>query len=65
LKRLAALKINLTRIESRPTRQKPWEYNFYVDIEGHREDDNIKEGLRKLEEHAVFVKILGSYPKYK
>ena len=65
LKSLAARKINLTRIESRPTRQKPWEYNFYVDIEGHREDTNIKEGLAKLEESAVFLKILGSYSKYK
>jgi chorismate mutase / prephenate dehydratase len=65
LKELAALKINLTRIESRPTRQKPWEYNFYVDIEGHRADDNIMQGLLKLEEQAVFVKILGSYPRYR
>jgi chorismate mutase/prephenate dehydratase len=65
LKRLAASKINLTRIESRPTRQKPWEYNFYVDIEGHRDDENIKAGLQKLEEHTVFVKILGSYSKFR
>jgi chorismate mutase/prephenate dehydratase len=65
LQQLAMLKINLTRIESRPTRQKPWEYNFYVDIEGHRMDDNVMIGLLKLEEHAVFVKILGSYPRFK
>jgi chorismate mutase / prephenate dehydratase len=65
LSALADLKINLTRIESRPTRQKPWEYNFYVDIEGHRHDENIQQGLRKLEEHTVFVKILGSYPRYR
>jgi chorismate mutase / prephenate dehydratase len=62
---LADLKINLTRIESRPTRQKPWEYNFYVDIEGHRQDENIRQAMRKLEEHTVFVKILGSYPRYR
>jgi len=65
LKSLAARKINLTRIESRPTRQKPWEYNFYVDIEGHRDDADVKEGLIQLEESAVFLKILGSYSKYK
>ncbi|HSW58058.1 MAG TPA: prephenate dehydratase [Dehalococcoidales bacterium] len=65
LKGLADRKINLTRIESRPTRQKAWEYNFYVDIEGHRLDENIKTGFKELEEHAIFVKILGSYPKYR
>lgn len=63
LKELAARKINLTKIESRPTRQKPWEYNFYVDFEGHHEDATIKEALQCLEKSAVFVKILGSYPK--
>jgi chorismate mutase/prephenate dehydratase len=65
LKELAAAKINLTRIESRPTRQKPWEYNFYVDIEGHREDPQVKEALKNLEKSAVFLKVLGSYPKFK
>jgi len=65
LQRLAELKINLTRIESRPTRQKAWEYNFYVDVEGHRQDDNVMQGLLRLEEETVFVKILGSYPKYR
>ncbi len=63
LKELAARKINLTKIESRPTRQKPWEYNFYVDFEGHHEDAAVKEALQCLESSAIFVKILGSYPK--
>lgn len=65
LKELSAAKINLTRIESRPTRQKPWEYNFYVDIEGHREDPKIKQALKDLEKSAVFLKVLGSYPRFK
>jgi chorismate mutase/prephenate dehydratase len=65
LKELAAAKINLTRIESRPTRQKPWEYNFYVDIEGHHEDPQIKKALQNLEKSAVFLKVLGSYPRFK
>jgi chorismate mutase / prephenate dehydratase len=64
LKELAARKINLTRIESRPTRQKPWEYNFYVDFEGHHENDIVIEALKALEKSTVFVKILGSYPKF-
>ena len=63
LKELAARKINLTKIESRPTRQKPWEYNFYVDFDGHHEDPAIKEALHSLEKAAIFVKILGSYPR--
>ena len=65
LKELSALNINLTKIESRPTRQKPWEYNFYLDFEGHREDKISRQALDKLEETALFVKILGSYPKAK
>jgi chorismate mutase / prephenate dehydratase len=65
LKELAARKINMTKIESRPTRQKPWEYNFYVDIEGHYLDSSVKEALESLEEAAIFIKVLGSYPKVK
>jgi len=57
--------INLTRIESRPTRQKPWEYNFYLDFEGHRSDATIGETLGRLEDISVFLKVLGSYPKAK
>jgi chorismate mutase/prephenate dehydratase len=55
--------INLTRIESRPTKQKPWEYNFYLDFEGHRTEKNCSEALKALEKIAGFLKILGSYPK--
>ena len=63
LKELALRNINLTKIESRPTRQKPWEYNFYLDFEGHREDKVFREALESLENTALFIKILGSYPK--
>jgi chorismate mutase/prephenate dehydratase len=55
--------INLTKIESRPTKQTPWEYNFYLDFEGHRSEPRCAEVLGALEKYAVFVKILGSYPK--
>ena len=65
LKELTARNINLTKIESRPTRQKPWEYNFYLDFEGHREDKEPKEVLEKLKDYAIFIKVLGSYPKAK
>jgi len=60
---LASNNINLTKIESRPTRQKPWEYNFYLDFEGHREDEAARESLNKLERNSIFVKVLGSYPR--
>jgi chorismate mutase/prephenate dehydratase len=55
--------INLTRIESRPTKKKPWEYNFYLDFEGHRTEPRCDEAMKALEKYAIFVKILGSYPK--
>jgi chorismate mutase/prephenate dehydratase len=63
LRELANSQINLTKIESRPTRQKPWEYNFYLDFEGHRKEAASREALAKLEQTALFVKVLGSYPK--
>ncbi len=54
--------INMTKIESRPTKREAWEYAFYVDFEGHRDDENVRTALAALEEHTVYVKILGSYP---
>jgi len=57
-----ARNINLTKIESRPS-GKLGDYIFYIDCEGHREDPPVLEALRKLENHAAFLKVLGSYPK--
>jgi len=65
VKEFAVRNINLTKIESRPTRQKPWEYNFYLDFEGHREDKTSREALENLDQNSRFVKVLGSYPKAK
>jgi chorismate mutase/prephenate dehydratase len=65
LKEFAARNISLTKIESRPTRQKPWEYNFYLDFEGHREDKASQEALKNLDQISLFIKVLGSYPKAK
>ena len=59
---LAKKNINLTKIESRPTKQKPWEYNFYLDFEGHRKEKTIACSLKDLKQESIFVKILGSYP---
>lgn len=55
--------INLTKIESRPSKIKPWEYYFFVDIEGHRNSPSVQKALEKLEKECIFVKILGSYPR--
>ena len=63
LREFATRNINLSKLESRPTRHQPWEYNFYMDFSGHREEKDVAEALKALEEHAVFVKILGSYPR--
>lgn len=55
--------INLNRIESRPLKERPWEYSFFVDCEGHREDDNLRDCLNGLKNDVEHFKILGSYPK--
>jgi len=52
----------MTKLESRPSRTGLWEYVFYVDIEGHREDPAVQSALAALNERAAFVKVLGSYP---
>ncbi len=65
LESFAKRKINLTKIESRPIMGKPWEYYFYLDFEGHREAQKIKEALGDLKEKTLFIKILGSYPAAK
>ncbi|MCX7847666.1 MAG: prephenate dehydratase, partial [bacterium] len=54
--------INLTKIESRPSKQRAWEYIFYVDFVGHAEDPVVARALARLSHHCNFVKILGSYP---
>ncbi len=58
----SAYEINLTRIESRPSRQQAWEYVFFVDLEGHVEDSRVTEALEKASECCIFLKTLGSYP---
>jgi chorismate mutase/prephenate dehydratase len=59
------LKINMSKIESRPSKRKAWEYFFFVDIEGHAQDKKLVKALAGLGKHCSFLKILGSYPKTK
>ncbi|HET8843020.1 MAG TPA: prephenate dehydratase domain-containing protein, partial [Ktedonobacteraceae bacterium] len=58
---LAANNINLLKLESRPSRQKAWEYVFYLDLEGHRDDPAVRRALAELVEHTTFCKVLGSF----
>jgi len=63
---LDALKINninMTKIESRPSKNKAWEYYFFVDFEGHADDPHVKEALKALAKHCAVLNVLGSYPK--
>lgn len=59
---LAANRVSMTRLESRPARTGRWEYVFYVDIEGHRHEPRVAKALAALEHKASFIKNLGSYP---
>ncbi|CAD6550101.1 prephenate dehydratase [Paraburkholderia metrosideri] len=55
--------VSMTRFESRPARVGTWEYYFYIDVEGHRDDPALSAALDELSEKAEFLKILGSYPR--
>ncbi len=57
--------LNLTKIESRPRRNRPWEPVFHLDFEGHWQEDTVQEALVQLLQRASFVKMLGSYPAVK
>ena len=54
--------INLSKIQSRPSKRKEWEYVFYVDLAGHCEDAQVAEALAELHQHCSMIKLLGSYP---
>jgi prephenate dehydratase len=60
---LAANNINLLKLESRPSRQRVWEYVFYLDFEGHREDPPVRSALADLATHTTFCKVLGSFTR--
>jgi len=55
--------VNMTRIESRPSRKRKWDYVFFIDIEGHVSDDPVAKALAALESRASLFKVLGSYPR--
>ncbi|MCB2189223.1 MAG: prephenate dehydratase [Deltaproteobacteria bacterium] len=63
LKPLSDRGLNMTRIESRPIKDRPWEYAFFVDFEGHRDDEVVAVTLSEMESHLEYLKVLGSYPR--
>ncbi len=64
LRPFASHGINMTKIESRPSRRKAWEYLFFVDVEGHIEEDRVSKAVEEVRGRCLFVKILGSFPAY-
>jgi chorismate mutase/prephenate dehydratase len=63
LKPLADENVSMTRIESRPSRRRKWHYVFFVDIDGHADEERIARALERLETNAQLFRVLGSYPK--
>jgi len=64
LKSFSEKSINLTKIESRPIKGRPWKYLFFLDLEGHAEDVSVKAAMRELNQKALFMKFLGSYARF-
>jgi chorismate mutase/prephenate dehydratase len=58
----AANEVNLSSIQSRPSRRRAWDYVFFVELDGHLSELRVRRALRKAEEHTVFLKVLGSWP---
>ncbi len=62
LKYFAKNRLNLTKIESRPSKRKAWEYIFFVDMEAHIEDKKVEKAVQEVKKECLFLKVLGSYP---
>jgi chorismate mutase/prephenate dehydratase len=63
LEPLARFKVNMTRIESRPSRRYKWEYVFFIDLEGHAKDASVAKALAALRKRSSLYRVLGSYPR--
>ena len=63
LEPLARNRVSLTRIESRPSRRRKWDYVFFIDLEGHAEDPPVARALARLKDRASLFRVLGSYPR--
>ena len=65
LETFAQQRINLSTIESRPLKGRAWEYVFFIDLSGHRDEARMQRALVALKKRALFVKVLGSYPAWR
>ncbi len=63
LEPFARHRLSMTKIESRPSRRGAWDYVFFIDVEGHRLDQDLAEALQEVEKNVLMLKVLGSYPK--
>jgi chorismate mutase / prephenate dehydratase len=63
LEPLARHDVNMTRIESRPSRRRKWDYVFFVDLDGHADEPVVREALQEIEKQASLFRVLGAYPK--
>jgi len=63
LQPLSENSVSMTRIESRPSRRRKWDYVFFIDIEGHAEEERVADALHELEKRSSLFKVLGAYPK--
>jgi chorismate mutase/prephenate dehydratase len=63
LEPLAKHKVNLSRIESRPSRRRKWDYVFFIDLEGHAQDAAVAKALAELQKRSSLFRVLGSYPR--
>ena len=63
LQPLSEAGLNLSRIESRPSRKKLWDYVFFIDVDGHASEPAVQEAILALRQRCEFVKVLGSYPR--
>jgi chorismate mutase / prephenate dehydratase len=55
--------VSLTRIESRPSRRRKWDYVFFIDFEGHADEPHVRRALAALKRRASLFRVLGSYPR--
>ena len=63
LEPLARTRISMTRIESRPSRRRKWDYVFFIDLDGHADEQPVRTALAELKERASLFRVLGSYPR--
>jgi len=63
LEPLSTYKVNMSRIESRPSHRRKWDYVFFIDIDGHAQDNHVAQALQALKERASLFRVLGSYPR--